>query len=251
MTTTSRYSEYDLFAPMYNDNWGQMFKDGIPLALENLILQHLPAQAHIFDLCCGTGQLTEQLLLKGYQVTGLDGSEVMLKYARENAPAANYVLEDARFFNFPPIFHGAVAIGSSLNHILTLDELTRVFQNVFHALQAGGLFGLIMDVEDAYQASRWNGTSKGVVKDDYLWVWRRKYQPDTDLGQVKITMMQLVDQQWQRSDIVWLMKSFAIADIQSALREVGFSNIETYNLERDLEVPNYPDQSCFVGRKLS
>ncbi|MBE9052041.1 class I SAM-dependent methyltransferase [Nostocales cyanobacterium LEGE 11386] len=249
MNTTNRYSEYDLFAPMYNDHWGRMFKDGIPLPIKNLILQHLPPEAHILDLCCGTGQLAEKLLLEGYQVTGLDGSEVMLKYARENAPAANFILEDARFFNLQPIFHGVICIGSSLNHILALDELTRVFQNVYNALQPGGLFGFTMDVEDAYP--RWDGSSQGVVKDEYVWVWRCQYQPDTHLCQVKITMMQLIDEQWRRSDIAWLIKSFAIADIQSALQAVGFSNIEIYDLERDLEIPNKANQSCFIVRKLS
>jgi SAM-dependent methyltransferase len=250
MATTTRYSEYDLFAPMYNDNWGQAFKDGVPPPLETLILQHLPSQAHILDLCCGTGQLSEQLLLRGYQVTGLDGSKAMLEYASKNAPTATFILEDARFFQSPPIFHGVISVGSSLNHILILDELTQVFHNIYHALQPGGLFGFTMDVEDAYQLSRWDGSNKAVVQDKYLWVWRRKYQPNIGLGEVKITIMQLINEQWRRSDITWLMNSFAVTDIQSALQQVGFGQIEIYDLEQDLKVPDSTGQSCFVARKL-
>lgn len=250
MTTSNRYSEYDLFAPMYNDNWGKLFKDGIPLPIKTLILHNLPPQSHILDICCGTGQLAEKLLIEGYEVTGLDGSESMLKYAKENAPQANFILEDARHFNLLPTFNAAISIGSSLNHILTLDELKLVFANVYNSLQPGGLFGFTIDVEDIYQ-SKWDGSSKGVIKDEYVWAWQRKYQPDTHLGQVKIAILQLVNEQWERSDITWLMKSYEISDIESALQEVGFKNIEIYDLEKDLKLPNTAQESCFVGHKLS
>ncbi|MEA5516077.1 class I SAM-dependent methyltransferase [Nodularia sp. UHCC 0506] len=250
MTTTNRYSEYDLFAPMYNDNWGNLFKDGIPLPIKTLMLQHLPPQAHILDLCCGTGQLVEKLLIEGYQVTGIDGSESMLKYAKENAPQANFILEDARYFNLLPTFNAAISIGSSLNHILTLDELKLVFANVYNSLQPGGLFGFTIDVEGIYQ-SKWDGSSKGVIKDEYVWVWQRKYLPDANLGQVKIAILQLVNGQWERSDITWLLKSYKISHIESALQEVGFKNIEIYDLKQDLKLLNNPQESCFVAHKLS
>jgi ubiquinone/menaquinone biosynthesis C-methylase UbiE len=49
-------------------------------------------------VACGTGVLTQHL--KG-EVTGLDGSEEMLKIARERVPGATFVQGDAFSIPFP------------------------------------------------------------------------------------------------------------------------------------------------------
>ncbi len=93
-----RYSDYDPFAWVYNKHWGDSFTGPSLHAMENLVLAYLPDKARILDLCCGTGQLAQILLAHGYQVTGLDGSDEMLKFARENAPAGEFIMDDARSF---------------------------------------------------------------------------------------------------------------------------------------------------------
>ena len=52
----------------------------------------------VLDLACGTGVLTQYL--RG-EVTGLDGSEEMLKIARERVPGAAFVRGDAFSLPFP------------------------------------------------------------------------------------------------------------------------------------------------------
>jgi len=71
------YSDYDPFAWVYNKHWGDSFTQHALPVLEKLVLPHLPAKARILDLCCGTGQLAQVLIERGYQVTVLDGSEVV------------------------------------------------------------------------------------------------------------------------------------------------------------------------------
>ncbi|MDR7586593.1 MAG: methyltransferase domain-containing protein, partial [Armatimonadota bacterium] len=82
-----RYAEYDAFAWMYNRYWGQDSVQRFLPVIEKLVLPHLGPHARILDLCCGTGQLAQALAQRGYQVTGIDGSEEMIRYARINAPA--------------------------------------------------------------------------------------------------------------------------------------------------------------------
>jgi trans-aconitate methyltransferase len=66
-----------------------------------LILSELSTDACLLDLCCGAGHLTRALAGRGYRVTGLDGSAEMLRYARENAPSAEFIWTDARTFSSP------------------------------------------------------------------------------------------------------------------------------------------------------
>src|SRR5690349_1767592 len=123
---TVRYSDYDRFAWIYNRYWGGGFTRQVLPILEKLIFPNIPAEAHLIDVACGSGQLAGALTEKGYRVTGIDGSENLLVFARQNAPNAEFILADARSFAMPARFHAALCHYDSLNHIMTLPELTAV-----------------------------------------------------------------------------------------------------------------------------
>lgn len=130
------YTDYDDFAQIYNRHWGGFSLQIIPI-LEQLALDGCPPQSAILDLCCGTGQLAEELTARGYKVTGVDGSEKMLRHARQNAPNANFYCADARSFDLSTNFAIVLSTYDSLNHLLTLEDLASVFRNVYRHLQPG------------------------------------------------------------------------------------------------------------------
>ena len=134
MTATNTYSAYDTFARIFNEAWGIEDSEAVLPDLEKLFLQHLPQKASILDLCCGAGHLAQRLQDREYQITGLDGSSKLLRYARENSSKSKFILDDARYFKLPASFDGVVSSNYGLNHVTTLEELTNVFQNVYKAL---------------------------------------------------------------------------------------------------------------------
>lgn len=74
------------------------------------MIAHLPAGASILDLGCGTGKpILEYLQTKGFEVTGLDASEEMLKIARANFPQTEFVLQDMRNLNLGRQFDALIA----------------------------------------------------------------------------------------------------------------------------------------------
>lgn len=248
MSSTTRYTDYDPFARIHNESWGLEVSEFAIPHLEQLALPYLPEKAHILDLCCGTGQLAQYLLEKGYQVTGLDGSEAMLDYARENAPSSEFILNDARLFDLPPTFHGVISTTFALNHVISIEELTCVFKNVYAALLENGWFVFDLSLEDRYQGS-WNRSASGDVRDEYVWAMRRSYNPEDKIGEIKITIFQLVKENWQRLDTTWLVKGYSKAEVQSALKYVGFKEVSVYNAERDLAKPGEAGTVYFVCRK--
>ena len=76
-----RYGRYDNFAWLYNQQWRAFGERVFPL-LKDIAGETLPDRAKVLDLCCGTGQLAKVLTDKGYEVTGIDGSREMLRYAK-------------------------------------------------------------------------------------------------------------------------------------------------------------------------
>jgi SAM-dependent methyltransferase len=151
MAGVVRNAVYDRFAWFYSRGWGTEYHRQALGVLEKLLLAGAPAGARLLDVCCGTGDLARTLSERGYRVTGLDSSEPMLGFARRNAPAARFVLADAREFRLAGVFHGAVSTFDSLNHVLTVEELERVFRNVHGALVKGGVWVFDLNMAESFR----------------------------------------------------------------------------------------------------
>ena len=245
---TDRYPDYDAFAWVYNRHWGAFATRIVPV-LEKLVLGALPPRARILDLCCGTGQLAQALSAEGFRLTGIDGSASMIAIARENAPDASFKVDDARSFAVPGEFQAALSTFDSLNHVMSLEELTGVFGNVYRALSGGGVFVFDLNMEDGYR-TRWRG-SHGYVEDDHACIARSSHLPDERIGKVEITMFFRRGDGWERSDVTLLQRCYSEDEVLSALRSVGFVGVEAFDGARDLgaELSRYPGRSFFVCHK--
>lgn len=200
--------------------------------LERLLLSHLPSRARILDLCCGTGQPAQALAQRGFQVTGIDGSEEMIRFARMNAPDVEFLVEDARTFHLPAVYHAVVSTYDSLNHVMNLEELSRVFQNVNACLQKGGFFLFDLNVEAGYK-DRWRG-SLGIVEDDHVCVVRASFDENEKVGRTAITIFRLEGAAWHRSDVTLLQRCYSESEIRSGLEAAGLTDIQTFDAQHDL-----------------
>ena len=218
MTSSPRYSKYDGIARVYNQHWGDRFLPTSLAALENLALCHLPGNAAILDLCCGTGQLALALTKRGYEVTGLDGSPEMLSFARKNATGAKFILDDARTFTLPTRYHLVVSMFDSLNHILEPRELSSVFTNVCASLRKKGLFLFDLITEKGYQAN-WNGFW-GIVEDDHVCI-----------------------SQWRRTDVILPERWYTEEEIRSALELASFQKITVYQYDGESGFKNLTEEA--------
>ena len=237
---TDRFSDYDPFAWTYNKHWGPIVLGMLPV-LDKLVLNALPSKARILDLCCGTGQLAHALSERGFEVTGIDGSESMIAIARENAPDATFRVHDARDFTITGEFHAALSTFDSLNHVMSLDELTSVYGNVYAALIGGGVFVFDLNMEEGYR-TRWR-FSPGHVEDDHAYVFRKSYLSTERIGKAEVTMFFRSGDRWDRSDVSLLQRCYSEREILDALQSVGFVGGKARDGGGD------PGRSFFVCRK--
>jgi len=104
----------------------------------------LPPGAKVLDLCCGHGRHTIPLARAGYQVTGLDLSEVFLRRARQDAAAAGvavtWVQRDMRDIPFPNEFDAIVNLFAAFGYFDDEVENQKVLAAVARALKPGGRF---------------------------------------------------------------------------------------------------------------
>ena len=220
-----RYSDYDVFARMYDRHWGKQGAGHLELLDEHVLL-HVPRGARILDLCCGTGQLAEILTDRGYRVIGLDGSAAMIEYARRNAPAAEFVVADARDFRFAEPFDAVLCMFDSLNHLMEEKDLEQAFRCVSTALDAGGLFAFDLNMEAKYLHT-WTGDFS-VVEDEEACIVRAGVLPSERIGWFETTLFyEEGSGAWSRHDLRLVQTWYDRETVARLLGSAGFAAPQT------------------------
>jgi len=171
----------------------------------------------------------------------------MIRYARINAPDVELIIGDVRSFQSPAMYDAAVSTYDSLNHVMSLEELNQVFQNVYACLQEGGLFLFDLNMEEGYRA-RWQG-SFGIVDDDHVCVGRATFDESERIGKTAITIFRSEAGIWKRSDVTLLQRCYSEQEIRSALEAGGFKDIRAYSAQNDLGWSREVGRAFFVSRK--
>jgi SAM-dependent methyltransferase len=247
MSSTNYYPNYDLLAQGYNEVYAESLSEHTMSILEQLMLPYLPEAASILDLCCGTGQLAQKFLIKGYQITGIDRCEEMLRYARKNALGGKFILGDAYSFELPQSFQGVISM-YALNYVMNLKELINIFQNVEKTLQKNGLFVFNLRLEEEFKLY-WNGSKTRIIRDNYAWISHQIYNPKEKIGQIKITGFQRLYGNWKPVEQTLLEKSYSCGEIESSLKSVGFKEVNIHYVKNDLSTQETSEYTYFVSRK--
>ncbi|HXR75341.1 MAG TPA: class I SAM-dependent methyltransferase [Bryobacteraceae bacterium] len=144
-------SPYDAIAALYHRAWDDWYLPAALPALERLFFSELAPGARVLDACCGSGHVTRELVIRGYDVTGLDSSASLIAHARQELPEAKFIIADVRDFSFSEPFNGALSTFDSLNHLLTYTDLCAAFRCVRRTLCTGAPFFFDMNLEEAYE----------------------------------------------------------------------------------------------------
>lgn len=225
------FSDYDGLAWVYNRHWGPQYAQQVLPVLEKLLLDRLPAQSEILDLCCGTGNVARALSERGFSVTGVDGSRQMIRLARENAPAARFIVADARRFRLAAARDAAICMFDSLNHIVNTTELAAVFRRVYRALKPGGAFVFDLNMEEGYRA-RWRGSRK-IIESDCVCLVDFAYREQERVAESRLIVFWF-DKKWRRCDLTLAQKCYCEAEVRAELQGAGFEDIGVYEGQRDL-----------------
>jgi SAM-dependent methyltransferase len=223
-----RYSDYDDFAWFYNRHWGHDFHRRVLGVLDRLLFPRLAAGSRVLDLCCGDGHFTQALVERGFRVTGIDASERMLGHARENAPGCKYILADAREFHLAPEFSAAVSVFDSLNHMMSIEDLGRVFRNVRAALREGGWFVFDLNQEAAY--TDFSAGPFTIVEDDNVCISTGSYDRASRLVRCDLVMFRFQGG-WRRTDLTLFQRCYDEREVAAALTAEDFTRVDLYSSE--------------------
>ncbi len=245
------------FARVYNMRWGFFARSVGPRLLDYYEAAPFGAENKtLLDLCCGTGQLARLALERGYQVIGIDLSEAMLKYARENnldyvvSGQARFELGDASNFTIENPVGLAISTFDALNHLESLQALQNCFRCVYASVVPGGTF--IFDLNTRLGLNRWNSVSVEDT-DEIMLVNRGIFVEENNRGYTHISgFLRREDGLYERFEETAYNNLFDLQAVRQLLLEAGWKDVtlaQVQDLNKALEDPEKEGRVFFIARK--
>ncbi|MDD3221364.1 MAG: methyltransferase domain-containing protein [Lachnospiraceae bacterium] len=219
---------YSEFAQVYD-----LFMDNIPYEewcdyLVTLLKKYGVEDGLVLDMGCGTGNVTEALRRRGYDMIGIDNSEEMLSVAIEKGAEASdgmtpalYLCQDMREFELYGTVGAVVSICDSMNYILEPEELLQVFKLVNNYLDPRGIF--IFDMNTLYKYENILGEQTiGETREDHCFIWDNYYDTDSRINEYVLNLfIQGTDGRYDRCEEVHYQRAYEPEEIRSLIEAAG------------------------------
>ena len=141
----------DVFCKVYNEFGWNYYPEIFGQQLLQWLQRNAVAPRTAMDLACGTGVLCRILQEAGIQTAGMDFSAGMIQIAREADPNSRYEVADMITYRPEEQFDLVTCTGDAINHIQSLEDVERIFQNVYAYTAPGGWF--IFDILNENEVS--------------------------------------------------------------------------------------------------
>ena len=135
-------SPYQGLAPIYDYVMAHVDYGAWAAYIHALFARFAPDAIRVADLACGTGNASFALHRLGYEVTGVDRSEAMLRVARTKAAGTDveFVQRDLRQLAGLGPFDAAICLYDSVNYLLAPTDLDAALRGAEAIVQPSGLF---------------------------------------------------------------------------------------------------------------
>ena len=186
----------------------------------------------LLDLACGTGSISEVMAGLGYDVIGVDNSDEMLGMAIEkkfdSGLNIQYLCQDMRKLDMFGTIDITICALDSINHLASLNDVRKVFENVAFFSELGGLF--IFDVNTLYKHRKVLADNTFTYEtDDVYCVWENTLNRETDEVKMNLEFFEREENGlWSRSSDSFSEKAYSEKDIEELLSQSGFELLGKY-----------------------
>ena len=205
----------DVFCKVYNEfGWNyypEIFGEQLLIWLKRKGL----SPKNSMDLACGTGVLCRILKAEGIRAAGMDFSSGMIDIARQESPHIPYEVADMITYRPEARFDLVTCTGDAINHIPDLEDVRRIFENVFAYTSPGGYF--VFDILNRQEVS----TSEPFEMDfsESVRVWFQMTQPEENKVNLKVRVFEEGNLQFEENIRETIHDPAVICDL---LRQAGF-----------------------------
>ena len=240
-------SSYDFLAGCYD----QLTSDVGYSAWANYLEKHFSKSAlpirTVLDLACGTGSLTRELALRGYEMIGADRSPEMLAQAAEKNRGVSpmqpmFLCQSMEKLDLYGTIDACVCCLDSVNYVTDPKKLARAFQRVHLFLMPGGLF--LFDINTPEKLAGLDGQVFLDETEDAYCVWRAEFSRRICTYFMDIFRLDPSTGQWDRGEELHRERAYTVEELTAMLEEAGFVDVQTWG-ERKLRPPKPGEQRIF------
>ncbi len=239
---------YRSFAQVYDvlmdtapyDKWTQ-------LVLDSIEKYNVPGK-EILDLGCGTGTITYQLALKGYELTGVDLSADMLAIARQKTEAlpVHYFQQNMAKLELNRAFDLVLILCDALNYLDSKEKVLKTFNKVYEHLNNNGM--LLFDVHSPYKMTHLFGNETFTYQsEDVSYIWEC-IQDDLRVQHDLTLFIKREDALHERHYETHIQTTFSIEEYDAMLAKAGFTVLDVF-ADFTLEAPNEKSERIFFLAK--
>jgi SAM-dependent methyltransferase len=203
----------------------------------------------VLDLACGTGCVTAKLLEHGYEVEGADYSEPMLRIARRKLPEHVALWhQDARELRIPgEPFDACVSLFDSLNYIVELEDLYRVFHAVRGHLAPEGSLVFDMNAIRALEKGMFN--QQGTGSDASLeYDWQSAWEPASRLCTIRMEFRVHEHLGTRIFHEMHVQRGYTIEEVSRGLEQAGFRVLAVFDAFTMRQPTSKSDRYHFVAK---
>lgn len=187
----------------------------------------------VLDLACGTGSLTRELALRGYEMIGVDLSPEMLAEAAEKNRDVGevppmFLCQPMEKLDLYGTIDACVCCLDSVNYVTAPKKLQRAFARVHLFLMPGGLF--LFDMNTPEKLEGLDGQVFLDETEDAYCVWRAEYSRRSKICSYFMDIFQLDPEtgQWERGEELHRERAYTISELTGYLEQAGFRNIQVF-----------------------
>lgn len=187
----------------------------------------------VLDLACGTGSLTRELALRGYEMIGVDLSPEMLAEAAEKNRGVGqiepiFLCQPMEKLDLYGTIDACVCCLDSVNYVTSPQKLQRAFERVHLFLMPGGLF--LFDINTAEKLEGLDGQVFLDETEDAYCVWRAEFSRRSRICSYFMDIFQLDRDSglWRRGEELHRERAYSIPELTAMLEQAGFHDIKTY-----------------------
>ncbi len=219
--------------------------------IDQQLKQNFDAPQLICDVGCGSGTVALELIKKGYDLIGIDGSVDMLNEAMqkrlriENGDKALFLCQELPDFELYGTVDGIVSTLDTLNYLPTEAELDRLFYWFRNYLNPGGI--LIFDVNSFYKYDQVLKDYCRIYDEDaFFLTWQSDF--DGTLCHHMISVFEREADVYIRSDEEQVQRYYSEEQITGLISKYGFDLIGIYDDYSDRPVSAKTERLTYVAK---
>jgi len=222
---------YSGFAQVYDFLMKDVDYDGWADYIEKIFKKEGLRPKTILELACGTGNITNRLSRRDYDIVGLDISSEMLTFAQNKSYDlglnVKYLNQDMRELNYTDKVDAVLCMCDGFNYILEDNDLLVIFTKIHSLLKNDGYF--IFDISSYYKLSEILGNNVyGENFEDVSYIWQNYFDEETNICELDLTIFTRENELFKRHQECHYQRAYKVEEIIYLLKRSGFENINTY-----------------------